>query len=178
MDAVLHRSKSALAASELAAAAPWATTSTSVSSTKTSAQPWQTVHPLPPSRHLRRAVRRDRRLCKQASSSQLVRRRTAAHQRRPAVICRADLSFRVPVSDEAVGFTGVVRCGYEDAGMVQNFIPCDRGQVMLLPLALGIGCRRITSCGRCLAPSSRWMSMRSMGRIVRMGRVGRRMTRR
>jgi hypothetical protein len=33
-------------------AAAWATTKTSVSSTTTSAQPWQTGHPLPPSRHL------------------------------------------------------------------------------------------------------------------------------
>jgi hypothetical protein len=70
-------------------------------STKTSAQPWQTRHPLPPNPHLRRAVSRRRRLCKQASSSRPVRRRAAAHKRRPAVIWRADLSFRVPASDNS-----------------------------------------------------------------------------
>jgi hypothetical protein len=87
----------------------WAAASTSVSSTKTSAQPWQTGHPLPPSRHLRRAVSRRRRLCKQASSSRPVRRRAAAHKRRPAVIWRADLSFRVPVSDSC-GRASRLRC--------------------------------------------------------------------
>jgi hypothetical protein len=48
---------------------------------------------------LRRPVSRGRRLRKQASGSRLVRRRAAAHQRRPAVIWRADVSFRVPASD-------------------------------------------------------------------------------
>ena len=37
---------------------------------------------------------------------------------------------------EAVGFTGAVRRGYEDAGMGQNFIACDRGQSFLLPPSL------------------------------------------
>jgi hypothetical protein len=40
------------------------------------------------------------------------------------------------LSDEAVGFSGVVRDVYDDSGMAQNFISCDRGQVMLLPPAL------------------------------------------
>jgi transposase len=38
----------------------------------------------------------------------------------------------LPLSDEGVGFRGGVRVVYDDSGMGQNFIACDRGQVMLL----------------------------------------------
>jgi transposase len=40
------------------------------------------------------------------------------------------------LSDEAVGFRGVVRGVLDDSGMGQNFIACDRGQEMLLPPSL------------------------------------------
>ena len=41
-----------------------------------------------------------------------------------------------PQLSEGVGFTGVVRAVYDDSGMGQNFIACDRGQEMLLPPSL------------------------------------------
>jgi hypothetical protein len=40
------------------------------------------------------------------------------------------------LTDEAVGFSGAVRAVYDHPGMGQNFISCDRGQVMLLPPSL------------------------------------------
>jgi hypothetical protein len=89
----------ALAAFELTRDAVWAAATASAGSTKTAAQPRQTGHLLSPSRDAGEPLVGHRGLCKHASSSRTVRRRTAAHRRRPAVIRRADLSFRVLVPD-------------------------------------------------------------------------------
>src|SRR5207237_463033 len=46
------------------------------------------------------------------------------------------LKLHSPRSDEAVGFRGSVRGVSDHSWMAQNFIACDRGQVMLLPPSL------------------------------------------
>jgi transposase len=57
---------------------------------------------------------------------------TKKEQSRPVVQAVLEL----PLRSAAVGQMGVVRWGYEDSGMAQSFIACDRDQVYLMPPSL------------------------------------------
>ena len=105
------------------------------------------------------------------ANNQLPRRRSCPHA--PPGLDRSD--WTVERLSEYAGLSG--RCKTLP-GMAQNFLACDRGQLLLLPPSLTDGCRRITWCGRCWARSSRWI-WRGSEAAYRLGAAGRRrMTRR
>jgi len=76
------------------------------------------------------------------------------------------------------GLEGVVRAVYDDSGMGQNFISCDRGQVMLLPPSLADWLPEDHLVWTVLGAVEQMDLDAFYGCIGRMVRVGRRMTRR